>query len=259
MIPRIGLGTWPLQGDEAHRVVAEAIGLGYTHVDTAQMYGNEAAVGQGIRASGQDVFVTTKVHHDRFADGTARESAERSRDALGRIDLLLVHWPPRGLPLARVIEEMAEIRAAGLCRLIGVSNFNRPQLRAAAAMTEIATNQVEYHLLIDQSPLKAVADELGIPLTAYQPIAKGRVFDLPAVRLAAARHGRTPAEVAIAWILAQNVIAIPKSARRENLAANLAAADLTLAPEEVVTLTALTHGHRRFVDPADWAPDWDAA
>ncbi|WP_157966292.1 aldo/keto reductase [Oceanibium sediminis] len=261
-IPKIGLGTAPIVDVDWAGLVATALGLGYTHVDTAQMYDNEAAVGQGLRMSGHpdDVFLTTKIHQDRFRDGTALESAQTSVEKLGRVpDLMLVHWPPRGVETEAVIDTMLEVQAAGLTRSIGVSNFNRPQLRAAAAKAPIATNQVEFHVLIDQSALHEEARALGIPLTAYMPVARGKAFDPPEVGQIAARHGITPAQVVLRWIVQQGVIAIPLSTKVENLKANLAVLDLSLEPEDMDALTAVaTRENTRFCSRPDWDPVWDA-
>lgn len=261
-IPLIGLGTAPIVDVDWAGLVARAVGLGYTHVDTAQMYDNEAQVGQGLRMSGRpdDVFLTTKIHQDRFRDATALDSAQTSVEKLGRVpDLMLVHWPPRGMETEAVIDTMLEIRDAGLTRSIGVSNFNRPQLRAAAARAEIATNQVEFHTLIDQSDLLAEAQALGIPLTAYMPLARGKAFDTPVVRDIAAARGLTPAQVVLRWIVQKGVIAIPLSTKEENLKANLAVLDLELSAQDMAALDRLSvTENTRFCSREDWDPVWDA-
>jgi 2,5-diketo-D-gluconate reductase B len=169
---------------------------------------------------------------------------------------MLVHWPPAGVPVADVMAQMVALREAGLARSIGVSNFT-PRMLREAAPAGIVTNQVEFHCLIDQSALKAEADRLGVRLTAYSPVAKGRVFDALPVRAAAERLGRTPAQVALRWIVQQGVAAIPKSSRREGLAENLGALDFALPPEDMAAIGALTAANRRFVTPS-WAPDWTA-
>ncbi|MEM9048739.1 MAG: aldo/keto reductase [Pseudomonadota bacterium] len=260
--PLIGLGTWPLKGSECRDVVTEALSMGYRHIDTAQLYENEAEVGAGIAASGvarDRIFLTTKVVQDHFVDGTALESAKRSMDKLGGpADLVLVHWPPKGVATEAVIDALEEIRAAGLTTHIGVSNFNVPMLTAAAGRATILTNQVEFHALIDQARLKASADALGVRLTAYMPIARGRVFDLAPVVAAAERLGKTPAQIALRWIVQQGVTAIPMSTKTANLQANLAVTAFALSEAEMAAITACTRDHQRFCTPFDWAPDWDA-
>lgn len=262
-IPMIGLGTAPIKEVDWAGVVATAVGLGYRHVDTAQMYNNEAEVGQGLRMSGQadDVFLTTKIHQDRFLDGTALDSAQTSVEKLGRVpDLMLVHWPPRGAETGAVIDTMLEVQARGLTRAIGVSNFNRPQLRAAAAKASIATNQVEFHVLIDQSALLAEARALGIPLTAYMPVARGKAFDPPEVQRIAAARGMTPAQVVLRWIVQQGVIAIPLSSQVQNLKDNLAVGQLELGEDDMAALNAVARRENTRLCPApNWAPDWNAA
>lgn len=262
-IPPVGLGTWPLLGGEGERVVSMGLELGYRHIDTAQMYGNEAEVGRAIRASGiprDEIFLVTKVHPDRFGEGRVMASCEDSLALLDtdHVDMLLVHWPPRGIDTKWVIDDMQTVREAGLTRAIGVSNFNRPQFRAAAERAEIATNQVEFHALIDQAPMLALSRELGVPLTAYMPVARGRVMDEPVVQAIAAGIGRTPAQVALRWIVQQGVIAIPMSTRRENLAANLAVTEFSLSARDMGAISALTTRHQRFCRQADWEPDWEA-
>ena len=263
-MPLIGLGTWPLSGAACRDAVRAALDMGYAHVDTAQMYGNEDDVGAALKASGvprDEVFLTTKVHQDRMSAGTALASARESTDRLGveAVDLMLIHWPPRDMATEAVIDALEEIRTAGLARAIGVSNFNRPQLRAGAARAPILTNQVEFHALIDQSRLLDQARALGISLTAYQPVARGQVMAQPEVQEIAARIGATPAQVALRWILQQGVSVIPMSTRPRNLADNLGALDISLSQEDMGILSALARRrNHRFTDIAGWSPDWNA-
>lgn len=263
-IPAMGLGTWPLLGEDARRIIAEALSLGYRHIDTAQMYRNERVTGLAIADSGvprDAITITTKIHQDRFADGTVLDSARASLDALqiDRADLMLVHWPPRGMTTEAVMDQMQALVAAGLTAAVGLSNFNRPQMRAACAHGPVATNQVEFHALIDQSALLAQAAALGVPLTAYMPIARGRVLAAGPVVSIADRLGATPAQVAIAWVLAKGVRVICNSARRANLIANLAATALTLPEADIAALDRLAQSENtRFSSRADWEPIWDA-
>lgn len=261
-IPMIGLGTAPIVEVDWATLVAEAVGLGYRHVDTAQMYDNEAEVGEGLRRSGlgDQVHVTTKIHQDRFREGTAQASLEQSVEKLGRVpNLTLVHWPPRGLEIEAVMEVMLEVQAAGLTRAIGVSNFNRPQLRTAAAMAPVATNQVEFHVMIDQSALKRQADSLDVPLTAYMPVARGKPLPLPEVQEIAAARAMTPAQVILRWIVQQGVIAIPLSTKTQNLKDNLAVLSLSLTDDDMARLDAVAQRENtRFCSRADWDPEWDA-
>ncbi|MEM6391042.1 MAG: aldo/keto reductase [Pseudomonadota bacterium] len=262
-MPQLGFGTAPLVEVDWTALTAEAIDVGYRHIDTAQMYDNEAAVGAGIRASGvsrDELYVVTKIHQDRFLDGTALDSARRSVDALGApADLILVHWPPRGLETEAVIDVMLEVQAQGLTREIGVSNFNRPQLRAAAGRAKILTNQVEFHTLINQFDLLETARGLGITLTAYTPILRGIVLEEPEVQAIATRLEATPAQVALAWVLCHGVAALCLSTKRARLAENLAAGSLTLPPEDIARLDTLARTRNaRHTRSEAWEPEWDA-
>lgn len=263
-IPRIGLGTWALRGAEAQRAVEGAIALGYRHVDTAAMYGNEDAVGAGIAASGVprgEIFLTTKVWWTELAPDALRASAEASLARLGTpyADLVLIHWPAPGMDLPAALEALARLQQDGLARAVGVSNFPPGLLRRALdlGIAPIAALQVECHVYLWQEKLAALCRENGLALTAYSPIAKAQVNDDPVMRAIAARHGASPVQVALAWLLAQeNLVAIPKSGRPEGQRDNLAAAALRLDAQDMAEIAALPKD-RRLVNP-DFAPDWAA-
>lgn len=263
-IPRIGLGTWALRGAEAQRAVESAIALGYRHIDTAAMYGNEEAVGAGIAASGlprSDIFLTTKVWWTDLAPDALRASAEASLQRLGTpyADLVLIHWPAPGMDLPASLGALAMLQADGLARAVGVSNFPPGLLRRALdlGIAPIAALQVECHVYLWQEPLAALCRRHGLALTAYSPIAKARVNDDPVLQGIAAKHGATPVRVALAWLLAQdNLVAIPKSGRPEGQRDNLAAAALRLDAADLAAIAALPKD-RRLVNP-DFAPDWAA-
>ncbi|MBR0682703.1 aldo/keto reductase [Roseomonas eburnea] len=261
-IPRIGLGTWQLRGAEATKAVEGAIGLGYRHIDTAAMYGNEEAVGAGIRASGlrrEEIFLTTKVWWTELAPDALRASAEASLERLGtpHADLILIHWPARGMNLAASLGALAKLQADGLTRAVGVSNFPPGLLKQALdlGIAPIAALQVECHVYLWQEPLAALCRQHGLAMTAYSPIAKAQVNDDPAMRRIAAKHGATPVQVALAWLMAQdNLVAIPKSGRPQGQRENLAAAALRLDADDMAAIAALPKD-RRLVNP-DFAPDW---
>jgi len=261
-MPAIGLGTWPLKGAECTDTVAMALSLGYRHIDTAQMYGNEAAVGAGIAAAGvarDDLFVVTKIWPNSFEDGSALARARESIATLGvgAVDQLLIHWPNPRLPVSAMIDVMLEAQAEGLATRTGVSNFPVALLREAAAMTEIATNQVEFHALLDQRKLLAAANDLGIRLTAYMPIARGKVPEHPEVRRIAEAVGALPAQVALAWVTAKEVTPVCMSTKRANLASNLAAQQIKLSDEDMATLDALSQPSQRFCERDSDNPVWD--
>ena len=260
-MPRIGLGTWPMKGAECQAAVESALALGYRHVDTAEMYGNEDAVGAGIAAAGLprgDVFLTTKIWWDKPNGNAIRRAFDASlaRLATPYVDLLLIHWPSPDLDLPDALRALAAIRAEGRAKAIGVSNFP-PRLlqRAIAEGVELACLQVECHLLLDQSKLLGIARAAGMVLTAYSPLAKGENLDLPAVRQVAAKHGATLAQVALAWLLAQDGVAmVPKAASPARQKENLGALALRLDAADLAALAAAPKD-RRFVNPS-FAPDW---
>lgn len=258
-MPKLGLGTWALRGAECARAVAEAIGLGYRHVDTAEMYGNEEAVGQGLRDAAvprEQLFVTTKVWWENLAAPGRALEASLKRLGLDYVDLFLIHWPNPAVPLAPTIAMMEVLKERGLCRAIGVANFTPRLLREALATgAPIAANQVEYHVMLGQDPLLALCRANNVVLTAYSPLGKGGLVDDPVLARIAARHGVTGAQAALAWLLGQEMVAaIPKSGRAENMRANLAALSLRLDEEDRAAIAALPKD-RRFVNPA-FAPDW---
>ncbi len=263
-IPSVGFGTWELAGDTARRMVQAALEAGYRHIDTAQIYGNEREVGEGIRASRvrrDDVFLTTKVWMDRFRDGDLQRSAEESLARLGvaNVDLLLLHWPNPEVPLRETVRALSDAKARGLTRHIGVSNFTTKLLDEAVAHARepIVTNQVEYHPFIDQSEVLAACRAHGLSLTAYSPLAKGRVFGDPVVEEVARRHGRTAGQVAIRWLVQQpDVIAIPRSSKPEHARANLDVMDFALSEDDMDRISRLGTRQGRLVNPA-WSPRWD--
>jgi 2,5-diketo-D-gluconate reductase B len=262
-MPRIGLGTWPMKGAECAEAVQGALALGYRHIDTAEMYGNEDAVGAGIAASGVargEIFLTTKIWYDKPRGAEIRAAFEASLARLGTpyVDLLLIHWPSPELDLPDALAMLATLRAEGRARAIGVSNFPAGLLkRAIAQKVGLACLQVECHLLLDQSVLRDICVANDMALTAYSPLGKGQALDHPVLQRIAASHGATPAQVALAWLLAQpNLAMVPKAASPSRQAENLGALTLRLSAEDRAALAVLPKD-RRFVDPA-FAPDWAA-
>lgn len=259
-IPKLGLGTWQLEGDQARRTVAEALELGYRHIDTAQAYGNEAEVGQAILASGierRNCFVTTKVWREQLHHEELLASVDQSLERLGigYVDLLLVHWPNDHVAMGEYLTAMEAVRREGRARLIGVSNFPPLQLKLAMAEAEIRALQVEWHPYLDQSELRQLTREAGLLFTAYCPLARGEVFDDPLLRELGKRHGKTPGQVALRWLTQhRNVAAIPKASSREHLAENIDIFDFMLSEEEMVDVAALARGER-LIDP-EFAPTW---
>jgi 2,5-diketo-D-gluconate reductase B len=260
-MPRIGLGTWPMKGAECQAAVESAIALGYRHVDTAEMYGNEDAVGAGIAGSGLprgEIFLTTKIWWDKPDGDAIRRAFDASlaRLATPYVDLLLIHWPSPELDLADALKGLSAIRAEGRAKSIGVSNFPPKLLqRAIAEGVNLACLQVECHVQLDQSKLLGICRAAGMALTAYSPLGKGGGLDLPALQQVARKHGATAAQVALAWLLAQDGVAmVPKAASPARQKENLGALGVKLDAEDVAALRALPKD-RRFVNPG-FAPDW---
>ncbi|MGX4642387.1 2,5-didehydrogluconate reductase DkgB [Massilia sp. SYSU DXS3249] len=264
-MPSIGAGTFRLQGQQAIASVAHALDLGYRHIDTAQIYGNELEVGQALAASGlprDQVFVTTKVWTEHLAGDALIPSLKESlhKLQLDSLDLALIHWPSPGGKVA-VPESMAallEARTLGLTRAIGVSNFTIPLMREAieaVGAANIATNQVELHPWLQNRAVAAFSRAHDIRVTAYMPLAYGKVLHDPVLRAIAAQRQASPAQVALAWSLAKGHAVIPSSTQRANLAANLEAAQLVLEPADIAAIDALDRGER-LVNP-DFAPAWD--
>jgi diketogulonate reductase-like aldo/keto reductase len=266
-IPALGMGTWTLSGAQAAELVEHALRIGYRHVDTAAAYGNEQAVGEGLRASGVDrdaVFVTTKVWWTDLAQADLRRSAEESLRRLGldQVDLLLIHWPNPRIPLRETIDALNAVRRDGLARHIGVSNFPTALLAEAVAASEapLCVNQVENHPYLDQRKVHAACRAAGMAMVSYCPLHRGGpLLEEPAVRAAAARLARTPGQVVLRWHVQQEgVAAIPRSARKERLAENLDIFGFALSSEEMAAISALAGRSHRICD-ADFAPAWDAA
>lgn len=263
-VPVPGLGTWQLSGRGCFETVRHALDLGYRHIDTAQMYGNETEVGWAMRESGlarDAIFLTTKLAPGNLAAAAVRRTAEESlrRLATDHVDLLLIHWPTGEAPLGETLGALAALRAAGKTRYIGVSNFNVALLQEAIEThgANLLCNQVEYHPYLSQRAVLAAVRRQGMMLTAYSPLARGRVQRDPALAAIGRKYGKAPAQVALRWLLDQDgVAAIPKAAGRAHLAANLDIFDFTLSAEDRAAIDALRDAYR-VVDPTGWAPDWD--
>ena len=262
-VPALGFGTWQLEGRACYDAVRHALELGYRHLDTAQAYGNEEQVGRALADSGvarDEVFLTTKLWRSDLGADRVEPATEGSLRRLGSdyVDLLLVHWPVYDVPVAETLGAMTELAEAGKVRCIGVSNHPPSLLRDAARHAPVFCHQVEYHPLLSQDRLLALADELDHLLTAYSPIAQGRVNDEPLVQEIAAAHGKTPAQVALRWLLQHpRVAAIPRSASAQRRAANLDVFDFTLTEEEVTALHDLAHQRDlRLIDPG-FVRDWE--
>lgn len=262
-IPILGLGTWELRGRECARLVEQAVRLGYRHFDTAQMYGNEREVGDGIRASGikrNEVFVTTKVAPDHLAPGLLERSVKESIGhlRLGEIDLLLLHWPNKGVPLNETIDALVRVKRDGLVRNIGVSNYTVALLDEAAKLSDerLVCNQIECHPYLDQSKVIAACRAHDMAVVAYSPIAKGNTTDDEVMLRIGKAHGKTPAQVSLRYLIQQNIGAIPRTSKVERLAENIDIFDFELTDAEMTVIAGLARPDGRMVDWA-WSPKWD--
>lgn len=266
-IPALGFGSFELAPDEAYRMVVHALELGYRHIDTAQIYRNEEAVGEAIRSSGiprGDIFLTTKVWVEHYRDGELQASARASLERLGTdyVDLLLLHWPSPDVPLEETIAALNDARAQGFARHIGVSNFTSELVgrAVAASAADLVVNQIEYHPFLDQRVVHETLEQQAMALTAYCPLAQGQVFDDPVLREIGARHGKSGGQVALRWLLQQeNVVAIPRSSKPAHVEANLAVFDFELDADEMQRIHALARPDGRIISPEGLAPDWDRA
>ncbi|AGN00118.1 aldo/keto reductase [Salinarchaeum sp. Harcht-Bsk1] len=252
-IPELGLGTWQNTGQSCAETVETALELGYRHVDTAQMYGNEAQVGEGIERSSvdrDDVFLTTKLDRGNLEADDARESFEESLEKLGTdyVDLLLIHWPHPRVPFEETLGVMDELHDEGTVRHIGVSNFTPAQLEEAMGITRapIVTDQVLYNPYKDQSDLHAFSLESDVALTAYSPLGRGDAISDSMLAAIGERYDKSAAQVALRWLVQQeNVVAIPKATSREHLEANLAIYDFELTRDEMERIATLDGGIKR--------------
>ena len=262
-MPKLGLGTWRLAGDTCRKAVESALALGYRHIDTAEMYGNEAEIGDAIKVSGiarADLHVTTKVWYDHLAPEAIRAALDASlkKLRLDNVDLYLVHWPAPDMNLGAIFDTLAKLRDEGRIRAFGVCNFPVALLRKAidGIGAPIACSQIEYHALLGQDAVRGYLQPKGIPIIAYCPLAQGRMADLPELVAIGKKHGASAAQVALKWLLDQDgVAAIPKAGRTESQQANLDALRITLDDDDRGIIAALPKD-RRFVTPG-FAPHWD--
>ena len=260
---RFGLGTYQLAGEQCTESVATALDAGYRHVDTAQSYENERAVAAGIdqsNVSRDEVFVATKLSTANLGYEDAKETAEASAARLGvdSLDLLYVHWPINSYDAPETCRALNELVADGTVERVGLSNFRPDQLDEARSLLDVPifAHQVECHPLLPQPALQEYARTDDHWLVAYCPIARNQVADVPEIDEIAAKHDATPAQVAIAWLLAkQNLAAIPKATSEAHIRENLAGTELSLDEADIETIDSLDD-RNRIVD-FDAAP-WNA-
>lgn len=265
-MPALGFGTFQLDDETVRAILPTAFELGYRHIDTAQIYGNEASVGAAIAESGlarESLFVTTKVWVDQFHPDRFRGSVEQSLERLGldQVDLLLLHWPVFDESgMNPTLEALLRARSDGLTRHVGISNFNIDQMEQAVAFCgpgELATNQVEYHVYLGQQRLRRVLGRLDLMLTAYMPLAKARVVNDPVLWEIGSQYGKTSAQVALRWLVEQDrVAAIPGTSNPHHARANVEIFDFALSDDDIVRIAELDKD-RRYCVPESLAPEWD--
>mgnify|MGYP001031570754 CR=1 FL=1 len=270
-IPQFGLGVWQVPLDETEQVVSQALEVGYRHIDTAQMYQNEAGVGAALKSAGlarEDVYVTTKLNNSQHDPVKAKASLERSLELLGldRVDLFLIHWP---LPTqydgtyAKTWEALVGLREEGLTTSVGVSNFQPDHLDKIVAETGVApaVNQIEVHPYFANEAARAATLAHGAKVESWSPLGQGggELAD-PVVAEIASAHGKSPAQVLLRWQIDRGDIVFPKSVRRERLEENLAIFDFELSADQVTALAALDKGESGRSGPNpdtfDWIPSF---
>lgn len=262
-MPVLGLGTFQLPGETCRKAVSTALELGYTHIDTARMYKNEAQVGAGIKDSGverESIFLTTKLQMGQLDADGVRKSCHVSLKELDTdyLDLLLIHWPEEDVPLKETLGAMAQLRGEGLIKHVGVSNFTLNWLKKAVDSTDVPLfcNQVEYHPYLSQEPVLNFCREEGMALVAYSPLARGQVVEDKRLVAIGEKYDKTPAQVALRWLIEQdNVVAIPKGSSEDHIAENLDVFDFELEDRHIEEIEDFEHD-RRLIDP-NWSPDWD--
>jgi 2,5-diketo-D-gluconate reductase B len=264
-IPALGFGTHGMSDADVQRMIPLALKAGFRHIDTAQVYGNEAGVGAGWVASGlgrSEVFITTKVWVSNYRGERFESSVDESLRRLQSdyIDLLLLHWPNPEVPLAEQIERLNTLVDRGKVRHIGVSNYNTAMLRSASHLSRhpLVTHQLEYHPFLNQRTVIETTRTLGMAVTAYCPMAVGRVLTEPALIELAKRHRRSVAQIVLRWVVQQpGTIALSRTTHPARLAENLAVFDFELAPQEIARVQELVRPGSRIVSPQGLAPEWD--
>ena len=257
LVPALGFGTWQLVGDDAFNSTLKALEVGYRHIDTADKYGNHKQVGRALEESGVDrkeIFLTSKVWHSELSASKLSKSVDRFLEELetGYLDLLLIHWPNKGIDLGETLGAMNQLKTKGIIRNIGVSNFTVNHIKDCLKTgVEVVNNQVELHPTFGQAQLHQFCEENGIVLTAYSPLGRGADLELPVLVEIAKKYGKTVPQVILNWIVARGIIAIPKGTSDAHILENFKALDFELTEEDVEDIESLDK-NARLVDN-DWS------
>lgn len=262
-IPALGFGTFQLDNDTARTMVRAALETGYRHIDTAQMYRNEEGVGRAIAESDvprEEIFLTTKVWYENLSKAQFLPSVEESLKKLrvDQVDLLLIHWPNADVPVEEYIGELMKAQEKGYTKYIGVSNHTTALLdKVLATGADIVTNQVEYHPLINQDKLYNYLRQHDLTLTAYSPIAQGKVMGNETLKRIGEKYGKNEVQVTLRWMMQQDgVMAIPRSSKESHMKSNFDIFDFELTQEEMQQIDSMKQENRRLISPP-WAPNWD--
>ena len=262
-VPKLGFGTWLIKGSQCIKAVRYALGVGYRHIDTAQIYGNEAEVGTAIVESGIDrkeIFLTTKIWRESLSAKEAVSSTEESLKKLKTdyVDLLLIHWPSTRVPLQETLSAMQNLIQQNKTKMIGVSNFPVELINTSKKIApEVICNQVEYHPFLDQSLVLIALKKHDMFLTAYSPLARNKVFKNKTLKQIGEKYSKTPGQVVLRWLIEQeNVVAIPKSAKEKHILSNFDIFNFKLKEPDRLILGSMHSQNQRLVNP-EWSPDWD--
>lgn len=249
-IPVLGFGTWQLTDQECVDGVSHALAVGYRHIDTADAYGNHSQVGEALAQSDvdrEDIFLTSKVFRDTLSYDEVHESVKRFLDELQTdyLDLLLIHWPSKTVPMEETLKAMSELQESGTIKALGVSNFTPRHIEEALETgAEIVINQVEAHPYFNQAKLREFCATKNIAVTAYSPLGRGEVLNGETIKSLAEKYDATPAQVILSWVMARDMIAIPKSAKPARIEENFKASELILEEADLTAIDNLPQGER---------------
>jgi len=248
-MPVLGLGTWELTGKACEKTVSKAIELGYRHIDTAELYGNEAEIGKAIKdADRSQLFITSKVGSSNLRTNDLLKACQASLDRLDTdyLDLYLVHWPNDSIALEQTMEAMQKLVDDGGVRSIGLSNFDVQRMEAAISISQppICNNQVEYHPFRPRREIPEFCREHGISLTAYCPLARGKVLKNATLGQIGEKYGKTPAQVSLRWLLEKGAVVIPKASSEEHLKENMDLDGWELSSEDIEAIDSLGAEHK---------------